>query len=208
MNSRIISLMAAGLGLCLMLTAWLAWSNWQLQQQLDNMSSVQRDTSSSSEPGWLRRLETQDIPQNPPLTQSAPMTGWDPFAEMNRMQQQIDRWMQGATLGFGQAQRGSLFSATTAQPDIRIEEDTEAYRVRITVPEGSELELNTEVDDQRLTVSGAISSKVNETANGSTQRFFSSSQFSRQFTLNRPVDSLGMSKEATDNEVIITLPKV
>jgi HSP20 family molecular chaperone IbpA len=207
MNRRIITLMVAGLGLCLTLTAWLAWSNWQLQQQLNSLNIAQRDAQYQSEPGWLRRLQPQDTPLTSPVAPATPMTGWDPFAEMQRMQQQIDRWMQGSPLGFSPTQRGSLI-ATTAQPDIRIEEDSEVYRVRVTVPEGSELELNTEVDDRRLTVSGAISANVDEAGNGSGRRFFSSSQFSRQFTLNSPVDSLGMRKEANDNEIIITLPKV
>jgi len=138
-----------------------------------------------------------------PVPPSSPVTGWDPFAEMDRMQQQIDRWMQGAPFGFSQMPRNNFLGTAAAQPDIRIEEDSDVYRVRVTVPEGSELELNTEVDEKRLTVSGAVSTNLDE----SNRRFFSSSQFSRQFTLDSPVDSLGMRKEARDNEIIITLPK-
>ena len=205
MNSRIITLMAAGLGLCLTLTAWLAWSNWQLQQQIISISNTQQDETSQHVPEWLRRLETQSAPLSSTRTPAPPSIAWDPFAEMDRMQQQIDRWMQGAAPGLNLTPRSSLFSAATAQPDIRIEEDSDAYRVRISVPEGSELALDTEINERRLTVSGEVSAHKDETGSGSMQRFFSSSQFSRQFTLN---DSLGIRKETVGNEVIITLPKV
>lgn len=203
MNRRIIALMTAGLGLCLTLTAWLAWSNWQLQQQIESLGIAKHAPQPEPAPDWLDRLAPSNTPVTSPLAPSSPATGWDPFAEMDRMQQQIDRWMQGAPFGFSQMPRGNFLGAAAAQPDIRIEEDSDVYRVRVAVPEGSELELSTEVDEKRLTVSGAVSTNLDE----SNRRFFSSSQFSRQFTLNSPVDSLGMRKEARDNEIIITLPK-
>ena len=48
MNRRIIALMTAGLGLCLTLTAWLAWSNWQLKQQIENLGIAQHEPQPES----------------------------------------------------------------------------------------------------------------------------------------------------------------
>lgn len=201
MNKHLIILMIAGLGLCLTLTAWLAWSNWQLQQQLDTLTENSSGLALQSEPDWMQRLPPQAMPVPP----TSPR--WDPFAELDRMQQQMDQWLQGSPFGLGAGPGSNLFSLASAQPDIRIEEDADAFQVYITVPEGSEIELNTEVDGQRLTVSGTIRAALDNSGNGFSTRFQSSSQFSRQFTLSSPVDSLAMTKETDQDQVIITLPK-
>jgi HSP20 family molecular chaperone IbpA len=201
MNKHLIVLMIAGLGLCLTLTAWLAWSNWQLQQQLDTLTENSSGLALQAEPDWLQRLP----PQATPVPPTSP--GWDPFAELDRMQQQMNQWLQGSPFGLGAGPGSNLFSLGSAQPDIRIEEDADAFQVYIEVPEGSDIELNTEVDGQRLTVSGTIRAALNNLDNGFNTRFQSSSQFSRQFTLSSPVDSLAMTKETDQDQVIITLPK-
>lgn len=201
MNKRIIILMAAGLGLCLTLTAWLAWSNWQLQQQLNALTENSSDLALQTEPDWLQRLPPRATPAPPPSS------GWDPFAELDRMQQQMDQWLQGSPFGLAAGPGRNLFGLNNAQPDIRIEEEADAFLVHITVPEGSEMELNTEVDGQRLIVSGSIRAALDNSGNGFSRSFQSSSQFSRQFTLSSPVDSLRMTKETDQNQVIITLPK-
>jgi HSP20 family molecular chaperone IbpA len=201
MNKTILYSLAAGLGLCLTLIAWLAWSNWQLQQQIATLS----DNNVEPEPDWLQRLAPATPQNQAPANLWDP--GWDPFAELDRMQQQMDHMMQSSLFNMGAGMRGSQFNFQSAQPDFRVEEDDDAYYVHITVPEGSELELSSQLDGQTLTVSGTVTSSQNNSANGMTRNFRRSSQFTRQIPLGKPVDSLAMSTESDGQRVLITLPK-
>jgi HSP20 family molecular chaperone IbpA len=203
MNRTIFLSMAAGLAICLLLTAWLALSNWQLQQQLSALSSNSQDNATQTEADWLQRLGQQQVSIAQPAIPS-----WDPFDELDRMQQQMDRWIQGNLPGATPRARTSFFGISAAQPDIRIEEDSSAIRVRISVPEGSEIELNTAIEEQHLRISGVVTTTTDSSADGFSRSFQSSSQFSRQFPLPSAVDTLGMIKETEDNLIIITLPKV
>lgn len=201
MNKRITTLMTVGLGLCLTLTAWLAWSNWQLQQRLNTLSDHRSPMAQQSEPDWLQRLAPQTTP-----APTSPST-WDPFAELDRMQQQMEQWMQGSIFSGSPSMQSNLFDMKLSQPDIRLEEDSDAYRITIAVPENSEIELNTQVDERTLTINGTITQSMDNLSAGISRNFRSSSRFSRQFTLNDDADSLGVTTESIDQTMVVTIPK-
>lgn len=136
---------------------------------------------------------------------------WDPLTEIERMQEHMRQLMQqgpGAAFGSGSSGNGQTFTFQSMQPDISMEESKDAYVVNITIPEGSDIELNTEVEGNEFVVSGKVSSKEENGSGNAKQSIVSSSSFSRSFYLDQAVDTLGMKSETHGDTMTITLPKV
>lgn len=131
--------------------------------------------------------------------------GSDPFAQMDKqmqqMRQQMNSLFSGATLP------GNAVTFSLQSPDIELEETADDFRVVINVPENSEIELNTDVEDQEVTVSGKVSAQMDRSGNGFNGQFISSSQFSRRFDLPGEVDELGVRTENSDNGLVVVIPK-
>lgn len=187
--------------LCLAGMGALGYSNWQLRQEVAALKSGSLDKPSPASVLGSPNRSPNTPPNNPTPQSNDPFDNffngnWDPFADIQKMQQQMQQMMQQ-----GGAQ---TFTFNAAQPDIDLQESKDAYVVNIKIPKGSDIELNTEVDDNQLVVSGKVSSKANKGG----ANIVSSSQFTRSFPLAKPVDSLGMTSETKDDTMIITLPKV
>jgi len=205
MSKSAVTAVLVLLVLCVAGLGALGYSNWQLQQEIASLRTTSATAASTpAAPGPAA---------TPAPTAPAPATGgstpspadpfasffaddWDPFAEMQRMQAQMQQMMQQGGV--------QTFSLSSGQPDIALEESQEAYVVHITIPEGSNIELNTEVGEHQLTVIGKVSSEM--AAGGAN--IVSSSQFTRAFPLSSAVDSLGMTTKTENNTIVITLPKV
>lgn len=194
----LLVLCTAGLGA-------LGYSNWQLQQEIASLKTAPAlaDTTPAVSGPAATPAPASPAPAtgNPAPQPADPFAGffaddWDPFGEMQRMQAQMQQMMQQGGV--------QTFTLSSGQPDIALEESPEAYVVNITIPDGSNIELNTEVEDHQLTVIGKVS---NEMAAGGAN-IVSSSQFTRSFPLSSAVDSLGMTTKTENNTIVITLPKM
>lgn len=140
--------------------------------------------------------------------------GGDPFAQMQqRMDQLFGRagsdpflfnfgnfGLNGMGLGAG------LGNAPPAQ--IEVEESTDEYRVVISLAEGSDVELATELDNNTLSISAQVRTEVQNSGNGRALSSTSMSHFSRAIPFNSPVDATGMQTEKSDSEVVIRIPKL
>nr|WP_255491055.1 Hsp20/alpha crystallin family protein [Spartinivicinus marinus] len=83
------------------------------------------------------------------------------------------------------------------------ETETE-YKVTISVPEERDVEVNTELKDNFLTING----KVKSQQDNRQSRLFYTSQFSQSITLMEPVDHAKMKLDNKKHEVVVTIPKV
>lgn len=139
--------------------------------------------------------------------------GSDPFQRLQQMQLQMDQLfngMPGGSMNFSLSGPGgfSAFSSAMRQPEIAVQESDEEYRVIIAVADGSEVELNTALVDNTLSISAQVRSEITNSNGGFQSSSTSVSQFSRSIALDEAVDATGLRTEKTAEEIIITIPKI
>ena len=137
------------------------------------------------------------------------------------MQEEMHQQMQQLMQGFGMnvpmfdmdpflGGAGSGFSSNMgfgAQPDFNFTEEGDHYLVTVKIPEGSNVEINTETHGPQLTIQGKVSVQQNNQANGGAFSSVQTQQFARTLTLPADVDVLGITNETVGDEIHIKLPK-
>jgi HSP20 family molecular chaperone IbpA len=219
----------------------------QLQAQLEKLHAQQPATAPAQVaviPGYSQGSTTTPAPrQAAPLAQVTPVLpgggaspvnppggnqpdpfgffgGGDPFAEFDRIQQQMHERMQQLMSGSGFADPfldfdafgpgGFGFSSSFGlqnQPQFSYEETGDAYVVTVDIPEDSNIELNTEVNGRELTIEGKVTVEENSSNTGSAFTSRQTQQFAQTFSLPDDVDPLGITNETRDSKVIITIPR-
>jgi len=175
---------------------------------------------------WHTERENEQLRASPYLGllnyDNTPMTGsnrtWDPDAEFKAMQKQMDQAMRHMQKEFNSDQPffdkfGIGLSGT--QPEITMKETDKAYEVTVTVPEGQQVNVKTDVDGNTLSISGEVSSEDdrhsifgNNSILGNSGTSKSVQRFSQTVTLASAVDQNKISTIQKGDKMIITLPKV
>lgn len=203
--------------LCLIGMAFLGYHVWQLK-------SHQQSILDGSSPALAFGSTQQHMP---PKGQSSPQTNsssglptWDPFDQFNnsdpfknmhqRMQIMLESFAPGndwfSTSPFNSSPFDSL-GLGTGSPKITSHDKGDHFLVTISLPDGQNMEVNTEIENQQLHIKGKVqlSARANQ-SNGLSQAF-SSSQFSQSITLPEPVDEAAMTVEHNGNQIEIKIPK-
>jgi HSP20 family protein len=121
---------------------------------------------------------------------------WDPFAELERLAQQMRSWLQG--------EHWSLFDSSFV-PGAEVEELEDAYLVEIDLPGVSKGDLNVELSGRRLVVSGERKAKESSgVLRGRTRR---TGQFRYEVVLPGELDPDGVEATMEDGILSIRLPK-
>ncbi|MDO9518700.1 MAG: Hsp20 family protein [Pseudohongiella sp.] len=214
----------------LILFLGLAAYTWQLQRQIADLTAgtddsrvyslfAESDADGRSVPGI-----SAASPSSAPGSGASSVPSADPFQQMELIRQQMDAMMSSVfgsaspaisgMPGLSVAPGSSLFgshpfaSLGMNQPAINLRETDDVLELVIPVQEGQEFELSTDVQEDRLTVSGTMSWQEQYSQNGMSSRRQGSSQFSRTIVLPANVDPAGMVTEHRQNEIVISLPKV
>ena len=213
-KGKVNLLVAAVAAASLLATVALGVYTWHLHGQLNQVSGAADETSIKTE--LLDKFEdVQD--QNATNSQLAspldPFAGFagDPFATMQQMQQQMDELFKSATGGssfsFGGNGFGRVFSPLQ-QPEINVEESDDEYRIVISVAKGTDVDLSTDLENNTLSISAEVRSEQHASNGGMQSSSTSMSQFSRSIMLDEPVDATGMQTRKSDDEIVISIPKV
>ncbi|HTQ98754.1 MAG TPA: Hsp20 family protein [Candidatus Acidoferrum sp.] len=227
------------------LVGWQSWNTHQLQQQVVQLQQ-QLQQQLQSHPGSAGAVA---LAQNPPAaapslpaiplpqqgasprnpqSQADPLWGDDdPFAEMERMQQQMHQHMQsllsgmGSGMGLGKA-GGSLFDMDPfqggpgfgssmgfgAEPDFAFKDKSDHYEIAVGIPDGSNVELNTSVHGHDLTIEGKVTSDQQDNGNGRNFRSVQTQQFARTLRLPSDADPLGIATRNDKGQVVVTVAKL
>lgn len=169
--------------------AWLGFSNWQLQQELKEFKK--QDTHSGS-------IAAQQL--SDPLAR--PRDPLDPFYAM---QQRMDAMME--SFSSGSFFNGSDRLLANSQPVVDMREHKDRYEVVINIPDGQNIDLKTELEDNRLWISGQVQSKQSQTTAQGRVNMSNMSQFSRSFYFPEEIDAGAMRTKENDKEITITIPK-
>ncbi len=123
------------------------------------------------------------------------LTRWDPFREMQRLQDEL------FTRPAGQARQSGFL------PAVDIHEDDTAFRLDVDVPGMKPEEIDVNIEKNLLTISGERKLAREEQKEGyrRVERAFGS--FSRSFTLPENVDAEAIEAKVADGTLTITLPK-
>jgi HSP20 family molecular chaperone IbpA len=225
-RTAIIVASVTGLIMFLGLAAYI----WQLQKQIADLTTASADSRLSSlfDESAANSRSVHPVPGASPSVNSlfggSAGLSADPFQQMELIRQQMDA-MIGSVFGssspaitgipgISASPGNSVFGSHPFaglgmnQPIINLRETDDTLELVIPVHEGQEFELSTDVQEDRLTVSGTISWQQQSSQNGMSSRRQGSSQFSRTVVLPANVDPAGMVTEHRQNEIVISLPKV
>lgn len=135
---------------------------------------------------------------------------WDPFAEMERMREQMMRMFDDSFGRLGASplrlQREGL---GIFAPQMDLEEKQDRYVVRMDIPGTEKGDLSVNIEGQTLTVSGKTSELREETDRSRRllRQERKSGQFQRSMTLPGPVQSEKMEATYKDGVLTVTVPK-
>ncbi|MDT8429154.1 MAG: Hsp20/alpha crystallin family protein, partial [Pseudomonadales bacterium] len=83
----------------------------------------------------------------------------------------------------------------------------EAFEVIIPVAENAEIDVNTELEDNVLSISARMQHKQTSSTNTLLSSSTRISQFARQIPLPESVSPIGMSTERQGDQIVIRIPK-
>ncbi len=176
---------------------------WQVQAQLvadaSSTSSIPQSVQERLDANWSRSL---GAPRSNSLGLLNQQWSADPFAQM---QQQLDSMFNMfAAPSIGSSRAAPLATST---PTLALTETESEYLVSVETSKGSNLEINTQLEANLLTVRGSVTEDFSSSSNAFGSSFVSRSQFTRTFDLPKPVDELAMFTETNDDGLIIHVPK-
>lgn len=183
-----------------------------------NTPATTGNTSSSS-------TSSSNTNSNPGNTQSSPSIDqnkdedsllspkdwdhWDPFRDMERMHEQIDRAIRDATEKFSFAP-----GATALQPDASysssfdLHDRKDHYELRAYLPDVNPADVNVKIDnDQTLHVSVKQQKQQTKNTQNGTARITQLGEYEQVVTLPEAVKSDQMKINRNGHEIVITIPK-
>jgi len=186
----------------------LSLFSWHLSREL---GAVQGESVSGASPALMEKLGNLAEQQTPFASSFPALIDPNAFFGVPGPAQQLQQHMDAlfssltgptASFGFGSPLLGDL-----QQPQIKVLESEEEYRVTIPIAEGSDIDLATDLADRTLSISAEVRSQSSSGGNRHISRS-SVSQFSRSIVLDEAVDATGMRTEKRASEIVITIPKL
>jgi len=178
------------------------------------LQRIQKDLNATA--GSAR--QGQAIPADPPSVFDddffkQPFIGqnWNPYEEIERMQQEMDRMFNNAFSGYNSSPDfQGLFGNGTSAPQMDVQEDNSKYTVTVNLPGAEEKNVSVNLDGQRLTVKGEQDfNQQKKDANGNVIfQQHRSGAFQRSITLPEPVKQKGMVTHVDNGVLTITVPKM
>ena len=140
-------------------------------------------------------------------SQSYQYRGWDPFAQMQRMQEEMDALFADSFNAPMHSPRGMFSSDMVFDQKINIKEKDNGYEVRFDMAGLDKDKVDIQINKNSITVSGKYSEEEkDENANGvfHSQRF---GTFLKTIPLPTDADTNNVNTEQQGEELVITMPK-
>ncbi len=138
-------------------------------------------------------------------------SNWDPYQEIQRMQQEMDRVFSSAFNDFGTVPSlHSPFADKTAIAAMDLKEDQSRYIVTMDIPGTNDSNISVNLDGQQLTVSGEQDfnqQKQGDQGNVILQEH-RSGKFQRSITLPQPVKQSSLTTQVDHGVLTITVSKL
>jgi len=183
--------------ICLVLMGALGYHTWNLNQKVANLQAQANPDI---------QVPFQQAPDPWPEDWDPWTDDWDPSGQFSDLQKHMDKLMNSMMPGHSMF-NSQGFGLSQSSPKISMDETGEKYTVVVTVPEGQDVEVNTELSDNTLKVYGKVKNTSENSAGDVFDRTLSTSQFTQSMVLPEPVDESGMTIDQEEKEIVITIPK-
>jgi len=130
----------------------------------------------------------------------------DPFAEMSRIHEQMERMMRDA-FESGSAPGGAFNTDVFYEPSLQFEEKDNAYVMEIDIAGLDKNKINVEINERSITVSGEYSEQAEQVQPNARMRTSRFGSFSKTIPTPSDADPSGVTTETRENTMIIHLPK-
>ena len=135
---------------------------------------------------------------------------WEPFQEMNRMQQTINRLFNDSFFRGGYGLTAVPQNSLFYEPDIDIQETGDNYIIKVDMPGMKKENISVTVKNNYLTIEGERSTETEEQSEN--ERFFrverSFGTFQRTIPLPGEVDDTALMADYKKGVLTIILPKI
>ena len=136
-----------------------------------------------------------------------PTRRWDPFEEITRMQEEMDRMVQDSFRWGGPAGKGMFRSHMFYDDSFDIKEAPDSYRIEFDMTGLNAGTIDIQVNQQSLTVRGERAQEHSEEGRNNYIASKSFATFMRSFPVPPDADTSKMKTENQGDKLIITLPK-
>ena len=163
-----------------------------LQKRVEELESSKEQKKEEDSSGFLNQRRNM---------------GWDPFSEMERMQEEMDRMFQHSFSRRGLGGTGMFSSNMSFDAELDLKETKEGYEIIFDMKGLDEEKIDIQINEHSITVKGEHNSQ--ETEENPNQYFSSRSFGSFMKTIPLPVDA-DTSKVKTEkkgDKLVIKLPK-
>ncbi len=146
--------------------------------------------------------------QGAAVSPSHPRRGWDPFQEMNRIREEIDRMFTHSLNSRGPAFNGGMFnSSLNFDNDFNIKEKGDSYVMEVEVGDINKDNIDIEINEHSITIKGEMSAKKEETGPQSMFSARSYGSFLKTLPLPEDADAEKIKTDVAENKIIVTIPK-
>jgi HSP20 family molecular chaperone IbpA len=153
----------------------------------------------------------QQTSRSPVLQQTSSDTGndWDPFRQMERMQEEIDRAIRNATEQFRLSPGVTAFRSEAGySSSFDLRDRSDHYELRAYLPDAKASDVKVRIDnDQTLHVGVTQRKQETKSADGGSASFTELGHYEQVVTLPEPVKSSEMKIDRHDHEIVVTIPK-
>jgi HSP20 family protein len=128
---------------------------------------------------------------------------WNPWQELNTLQRQLDRMFEDPFASTSMANFGNIAKVPAAE----ISETEDAVHLKLEVPGMEAKDLDVQVTETAVFVSGDRKSETKQEENGKTRSEFYYGKFQRVIPLSVRVQNTNVTAEYKDGILSLTLPK-
>jgi HSP20 family molecular chaperone IbpA len=134
---------------------------------------------------------------------------WDPFREMERMREEIDRTIRRATEQFRlDAPSTPWMREAGYSSSLDVRDRGDRFELRAYLPDAETKDVKVKDDgDRAVRVSVSHRRQQKKQRNGEETMFSELGTYEQLVTLPEPVNTKDMKVDTRDNEVVITIPK-
>ena len=127
---------------------------------------------------------------------------WNPWREINTLQSQLDRLFDETLVPATSLERGLL-----RVPPAEMKETEEAIHLKLEIPGLEAKDLDVQVTEKAVSISGERKSETKAEENGKTRSEFYYGKFERVIPLPARVQNTNVTAEYKDGILNLTLPK-
>jgi len=199
MKTKVTWLSVAVFG-CLSVIAGLGYYSWDLHRQVAQLQAG-TEAELSAPVAQAKAPKLLPKPHNP-------FSGnFDPSGQFAEMQKRMDRMMKQIMPDDPLLNQNAFSMSSTDSPEVTMDESSDKYTVTVKLPKGENMDLNTELSDNTLTISGQVKTTSKDSAGNFIGQAQSTSEFSQSITLADPVTESGMKVDRHGQNIVITIPK-